>query len=78
LNQLVPAFVVATTSAPPADVVPTAQQCSAVEQDTPVKGPVSFGIDSATQSWPPFVVAIANPRNGDANPTATQVEVVGQ
>ena len=70
--------MVATTSASPADVVPTAQQRSAVEQDTPVKGPVSFGSESATQSWPPFVVAIAKPKKGDANPTATQVDVVGQ
>jgi hypothetical protein len=40
-----PAFVVATMSAAPADVVPTAQQYLAVEQDTPVRGPVSFGSD---------------------------------
>jgi hypothetical protein len=78
LNQVLPAFVVATTSASPADVVPTAQQCSAVAQDTPVKGPVSFGRASASQSWPPFVVVIAKPRNGDANPTATHLDVVGQ
>jgi hypothetical protein len=73
-----PAFVDATTSALPADVLPTAQQSSADEQDTPVSGPASCGSDPATQSLPPFVVVIVKPKKGDANPTATQVDVVGQ
>lgn len=79
-SHLSPALVVATMSPSfsPADVVPTAQQRLDVEQDTALSGPVPSGRESAAQRLPPFVVVMAKPKNGEARPTATQVDVVGQ